>query len=188
MLLCRVLYSNNIHKYGSQMGLCLSTSKLLTSTAKQSKFLWKVSPKWSNKWNSCENFYVKMWRWVHVKFTWKIPCEMHVKILHRDFAFVYGQSTWQKINEFWGWICHVNFSYLFFPTKWCLHLSEVDLVNALNPESMIPILANKDVQERLLKFLPEGESLPKTEGELRNTVQSPQFQQVTRKNWKSLWL
>ena len=53
-------------------------------------------------------------------------------------------------------------------------------MNALNPESMIPILANKDVQERLLKFLPEGESLPKTEGELRNTVQSPQFQQVTR--------
>lgn len=57
-------------------------------------------------------------------------------------------------------------------------LVEIDLVNALNPESMIPILANKDVQERLIKFLPEGESLPKTEGELRNTVQSPQFQQV----------
>lgn len=55
---------------------------------------------------------------------------------------------------------------------------QIDLVNALNPESMIPILANKDVQERLIKFLPEGESLPKTEGELRNTVQSPQFQQA----------
>ncbi|KAK3088704.1 hypothetical protein FSP39_022579 [Pinctada imbricata] len=54
----------------------------------------------------------------------------------------------------------------------------VDLVQALNPETMIPILANKDVQERLVKFLPEGESLPKTEGELRNTVQSPQFQQA----------
>lgn len=54
----------------------------------------------------------------------------------------------------------------------------VDLVQALNPESMIPILANPEVQERLIKFLPEGESLPKTEAELRNTVSSPQFQQA----------
>lgn len=59
----------------------------------------------------------------------------------------------------------------------------MDLVSALNPESMIPILANKDVQERLIKFLPEGESLPKTEAELRNTVQSPQFQQVMYQNY-----
>ncbi|XP_063408115.1 proteasomal ubiquitin receptor ADRM1-like isoform X9 [Mytilus trossulus] len=54
----------------------------------------------------------------------------------------------------------------------------VDLVQALNPESMIPILANAEVQERLVKFLPEGETLPKTEQELRNTIQSPQFQQA----------
>ncbi|KAJ8321652.1 hypothetical protein KUTeg_000123 [Tegillarca granosa] len=56
----------------------------------------------------------------------------------------------------------------------------VDLVQALNPESMIPILANPEVQERLIKFLPEGESLPKTEAELRNTVSSPQFQQYDK--------
>ena len=54
----------------------------------------------------------------------------------------------------------------------------VDLSRALTPEAMIPILANADVQARLLPFLPEGEALPKTEEELRNTVQSPQFQQV----------
>jgi len=54
----------------------------------------------------------------------------------------------------------------------------VDLAKALSPESMIPILANAQVQERLVPFLPEGESLPKTEEELRNTVQSPQFQQA----------
>ena len=54
----------------------------------------------------------------------------------------------------------------------------VDLSNALTPETMIPILANADVQERLIPFLPEGESLPKTEEELRDTVSSPQFQQV----------
>jgi hypothetical protein len=35
---------------------------------------------------------------------------------------------------------------------------------------MIPILANSEVQERLVKYLPEGESLPKTEQELRDTV------------------
>ena len=54
----------------------------------------------------------------------------------------------------------------------------IDLTQALNPESMIPILANSEVQERLVKYLPEGESLPKTEQELRDTVQSPQFQQA----------
>jgi len=54
----------------------------------------------------------------------------------------------------------------------------IDLSSALTPEVMIPILANKDVQERLIPFLPEGETLPKTEAELRATVQSPQFNQA----------
>lgn len=54
----------------------------------------------------------------------------------------------------------------------------IDLSQALNPESMIPILANKDVQQRLVPYLPEGEVLPKSEEELRATVSSPQFQQA----------
>lgn len=54
----------------------------------------------------------------------------------------------------------------------------IDLASALSPEAMIPILANAQVQERLVPFLPQGESLPKTEEELRCTVQSPQFQQA----------
>ncbi|KAK7091640.1 proteasomal ubiquitin receptor ADRM1-B-like isoform X2 [Littorina saxatilis] len=54
----------------------------------------------------------------------------------------------------------------------------VDLAKALNPEAMLPILANAEVQERLLPYLPEGEMLPKTEAELRNTVASPQFHQA----------
>ncbi|XP_050407502.1 proteasomal ubiquitin receptor ADRM1-B [Patella vulgata] len=54
----------------------------------------------------------------------------------------------------------------------------VDLSQALNPESMIPILANPDIQRQLVPYLPEGETLPKTEGELRNTISSPQFQQA----------
>ncbi|XP_025089736.1 proteasomal ubiquitin receptor ADRM1-like isoform X2 [Pomacea canaliculata] len=54
----------------------------------------------------------------------------------------------------------------------------VDLAKALNPEAMLPILANPEVQQRLIPYLPEGESLPKTEEELRNTVSSPQFQQA----------
>jgi len=53
-----------------------------------------------------------------------------------------------------------------------------DLSQALNPESMIPILANADVQQRLIPYLPEGEVLPKSEEELRATVSSPQFQQA----------
>ena len=43
---------------------------------------------------------------------------------------------------------------------------------------MVPILANKDVQARLIPHLPEGSSLPKNEEELRNTISTPQFQQV----------
>ncbi len=54
----------------------------------------------------------------------------------------------------------------------------IDLASAVTPEVMIPILANKDIQEKLIPHLPEGESLPKSEDELRKTVQSPQFQQV----------
>jgi len=55
---------------------------------------------------------------------------------------------------------------------------QVNLASALNPESLIPILANADVQQRLIPHLPDGESLPKTAEELRNTVASPQFQQA----------
>ncbi|ESO99163.1 hypothetical protein LOTGIDRAFT_207827 [Lottia gigantea] len=54
----------------------------------------------------------------------------------------------------------------------------LDLTQALNPESMVPILANPEIQAQLVPHLPEGESLPKTEAELRNTISSPQFQQA----------
>ena len=66
----------------------------------------------------------------------------------------------------------------YFNWTYVLLFSAIDLSQALNPESMIPILANAGVQERLVKYLPEGQELPKTEDELRNTVSSPQFQQV----------
>lgn len=54
----------------------------------------------------------------------------------------------------------------------------VDLSQALDPEAMIPILANADVQQRLIPYLPEGEVLPKSEEELRATISSPQFKQA----------
>lgn len=54
----------------------------------------------------------------------------------------------------------------------------------LTPEIMAPILANADVQERLLPYLPSGESLPQTADEIQNTLTSPQFQQV----WMSMAL
>lgn len=43
---------------------------------------------------------------------------------------------------------------------------------------MAPILAHADVQERLLPYLPSGESLPQTAEEIQGTLTSPQFQQV----------
>ncbi|KAH3780658.1 hypothetical protein DPMN_158477 [Dreissena polymorpha] len=56
--------------------------------------------------------------------------------------------------------------------------STVDLSKALDPESMVPILANPEVQQRLIPFLPEGGALPKSEEELRATITSPQFKQA----------
>ncbi|MGH0163692.1 UNVERIFIED_CONTAM: hypothetical protein FKN15_045975 [Acipenser sinensis] len=55
----------------------------------------------------------------------------------------------------------------------------VDLASVLTPEVMAPILANADVQKRLLPYLPSGESLPQTAEEIQNTLTSPQFQQIT---------
>ncbi|KAK3518441.1 hypothetical protein QTP70_000657 [Hemibagrus guttatus] len=54
----------------------------------------------------------------------------------------------------------------------------VDLASVLTPEIMAPILANAEIQQRLLPFLPSGESLPQSTDELHNTLTSPQFQQA----------
>ncbi|XP_013878147.1 proteasomal ubiquitin receptor ADRM1 [Austrofundulus limnaeus] len=54
----------------------------------------------------------------------------------------------------------------------------VDLASVLTPEVMAPILGNHEVQQRLMPFLPTGESLPQSSEELHNTLSSPQFQQA----------
>ncbi|XP_030589438.1 proteasomal ubiquitin receptor ADRM1 isoform X2 [Archocentrus centrarchus] len=53
----------------------------------------------------------------------------------------------------------------------------VDLASVCTPEMMAPILSNAEVQQRLLPFLPSGESLPQSAEEIQNTLNSPQFQQ-----------
>ncbi|XP_068997841.1 proteasomal ubiquitin receptor ADRM1 isoform X1 [Embiotoca jacksoni] len=55
--------------------------------------------------------------------------------------------------------------------------SGVDLATVCTPEMMAPILSNAEVQQRLLPFLPSGESLPQSAEEIQNTLNSPQFQQ-----------
>lgn len=55
--------------------------------------------------------------------------------------------------------------------------SAVDLASVCTPEMMAPILSNAEVQQRLLPFLPSGESLPQSAAEIQNTLNSPQFQQ-----------
>lgn len=62
----------------------------------------------------------------------------------------------------------------------------VDLATVLTPEIMAPILANSEVQERLMPYLPSGESLPQTAEEIQNTLTSPQFQQVVTHYPKAL--
>uniref|UniRef100_A0A7N6B880 Adhesion regulating molecule 1 n=1 Tax=Anabas testudineus TaxID=64144 RepID=A0A7N6B880_ANATE len=58
-----------------------------------------------------------------------------------------------------------------------LRFGPVDLVSVCTPEMMAPILTNAEVQQRLLPFLPSGESLPQSADEIQNTLSSPQFQQ-----------
>lgn len=52
---------------------------------------------------------------------------------------------------------------------------------------MAPILANAEVQERLMPYLPSGESLPQTAEEIQNTLTSPQFQQVDAWLSQEVW-
>lgn len=56
----------------------------------------------------------------------------------------------------------------------------MDLTSVLTPDVMAPILANPEVQQRLMPYLPSGESLPQSSEELSNTLSSPQFQQVQK--------
>ncbi|XP_076022942.1 proteasomal ubiquitin receptor ADRM1-like isoform X1 [Genypterus blacodes] len=65
-------------------------------------------------------------------------------------------------------------------TKLKQHFPEIrmDLASVLTPEVMAPILANSEVQQRLMPYLPSGESLPQSTEELNNTLSSPQFQQA----------
>ncbi|KAM9752108.1 proteasomal ubiquitin receptor ADRM1 isoform 1-T1 [Menidia menidia] len=58
-----------------------------------------------------------------------------------------------------------------------LHFYSVDLASVCTPEMMAPILSNAEIQQRLLPFLPSGESLPQSADEIQNTLTSPQFQQ-----------
>ncbi|CAN0368534.1 unnamed protein product [Lampetra fluviatilis] len=54
----------------------------------------------------------------------------------------------------------------------------LDLAAVLTPDIMAPILANPEVQQRLLPFLPAGEALPLSPDEIQSTMSSPQFQQA----------
>uniref|UniRef100_A0A8C2ZNJ2 ADRM1 26S proteasome ubiquitin receptor n=1 Tax=Cyclopterus lumpus TaxID=8103 RepID=A0A8C2ZNJ2_CYCLU len=59
-----------------------------------------------------------------------------------------------------------------------LSCSLVDLASVCTPEMMAPILTNAEVQQRLLPFLPSGESLLQSADEIQNTINSPQFQHM----------
>jgi len=54
----------------------------------------------------------------------------------------------------------------------------VDLSTSFSTEALLPLIADKEVQNRLKPFLPAMEDLPSSENELRETVQSPQFKQA----------
>jgi 26S proteasome regulatory subunit N13 len=53
-----------------------------------------------------------------------------------------------------------------------------DISEAMKPDDIIPMLANEQIRESLLKHLPESTQIPKTEAELKETIHAPQFQQA----------
>lgn len=55
---------------------------------------------------------------------------------------------------------------------------EVDLSELVPLDLMAPILANSEIQERLMQHLPDSEILPKTEEEVRTTLTTPQFKKA----------
>jgi 26S proteasome regulatory subunit N13 len=56
--------------------------------------------------------------------------------------------------------------------------SDLDLAEVLSLDVMAPILANKQIQEKLVQHLPDSDILPKTEFELRQTLTTPQFKKA----------
>ncbi|CAF1319094.1 unnamed protein product [Adineta ricciae] len=54
----------------------------------------------------------------------------------------------------------------------------IDLYDIMTTENLIPILSKKEVQETLRSHLPDGSTIPGTEKELRDSIQSPQFRQA----------
>jgi 26S proteasome regulatory subunit N13 len=56
--------------------------------------------------------------------------------------------------------------------------AKIDLADMITLDVMAPILANKEIQERLMPHLAEGDVLPKNETELRNTFSAPQFKRA----------
>lgn len=54
----------------------------------------------------------------------------------------------------------------------------VDLSASFSTDALLPLLSDKETQDRLKPFLPAVENLPSAENELRETVQSPQFKQA----------
>uniref|UniRef100_A0A1I8INS4 RPN13_C domain-containing protein n=2 Tax=Macrostomum lignano TaxID=282301 RepID=A0A1I8INS4_9PLAT len=55
--------------------------------------------------------------------------------------------------------------------------AQFDLNDALPIESLLPLLADAQLQARLMPFLPDSPDLPRSVDELRRSVQSPQFRQ-----------
>ncbi|CAF0810620.1 unnamed protein product [Rotaria sordida] len=54
----------------------------------------------------------------------------------------------------------------------------IDLCDIMTNENLVSLLANKDVQEKLRAHLPEDNTIPNTEEELKESIQSPQFRQI----------
>lgn len=84
-----------------------------------------------------------------------------------------GQATPIQWSDLQNILSNLN-----IPNQGATAQPAVDMAQVLSSEAMAPILANPELQQRLLPHLPEGEILPRDREQLRTTLQNPQFQQA----------
>ena len=106
-----------------------------------------------------------------------LKCIIYTKL--RWFYFIRWKLSFKYLSYMvkFGYFLLTN-EFLWNSRKMFISCLGVDLASSFSTEALLPLLADKELQKRLLPFLPAVENLPESEDELRQTIQSPQFKQV----------
>lgn len=105
-----------------------------------------------------------------------LKCIIYTKL--RWFYFIRWKLSFKYLSYMVKFGYFLTNEFLWNSRKMFISCLGVDLASSFSTEALLPLLADKELQKRLLPFLPAVENLPESEDELRQTIQSPQFKQV----------